>query len=175
MTYLTKNAFPTFEELERINKAFSPFSIGLFDNLLDKRSKQLLDVPKPQTTYPPHSILKRGDIYNIVLAVAGFSKDAIEIEYFDKTLTIKGNQTNEVDEEIEIIYGGIANRAFTKTFTLADTIEVVGAELKDGILTITCKQWLPERLQKKTIPITQTEHRGNLEVTEPQLLNESKN
>lgn len=177
MTYITKNTFPTFEEIERINKAFSPFSIGLFDSLIDRQSRNLIDFQKSASGYPPYNILKKDDLYTISIAVAGFTKDSIEIEYFDKTLTIKGTPKQpEKSEGVEVIYGGIANRAFTRSFTLADNIEVVGADLKDGMLTIVCKQWIPERLQRRQIPITQNfEALGSGgDSQEPVLLNESE-
>jgi len=155
MTRISERTLTTFEELDRLNKAFSPFSIGLFDNLINKSSNRFIEFQKP-IGFPPYNILKKDDVYNIVIAIAGFTKEAIEIEYFDKTLTVKGNSEQEHNDDVEVVYNGIANRAFTRTFTLADNIEVTGADLKNGLLTITCRQWIPERLQKRQILINQT-------------------
>lgn len=178
MTYITKSRFPAdlMPAARSINDALSPFSIGLFDTLLETLNNETAQFAKP-IGYPPYNIHKKDDVYTIELAVAGFKQEDISIEYFDKTLTIKGTSPTKIEDGTEVIYAGIANRAFTRTFTLADTVEVVGADLKDGMLTVTCKQWIPERLQKKTITINNKTNEGldtGGDSREPVLLNESK-
>ena len=172
MTYLTKNHNEFWSDFHKINQALSPFSIGIFDDFMSLQNQVINQ--KSTTGYPPYNIKKQDDQFTIEIAVAGFSKDEIDIEYADKTLTIKGSSKSITEEEEKtFVYKGISNRAFTRTFTLADTIEVVNAELEDGMLKITCKQWLPERLQKKTIPITNGVT-ATLGGDKKQLLNESR-
>ena len=108
------------------------------------------------TNYPPYNIRKAGkDKYAIELAVAGFNKNDVEIEYEDKLLTVK---TKKVDKTIqkdgdEILHRGISQRSFSRSFTIADDVKVSAAELKDGLLTINCEKIVPEHKKKKLIPI----------------------
>ena len=109
-----------------------------------------------KNNYPPFNIRKVGkDKYAIELAVAGFNKNDVEIEYEDKLLTVK---TKKIDKSVEkdgdeIIHRGISQRSFQRSFTIADDVKVNGAELKDGLLTITCEKIVPEHKKKKLIPI----------------------
>lgn len=144
--YTAADADSLFNEIQ---KTLSPYSIGLFDSLGLNEIKRF---EKSQTNYPPYNIKKKGDNFIVEIAVAGFSKEAITIEYKDRTLTVKGENPTK-DEDVEIVFNGLANRAFTRTFTIADTLVVENASLDNGILTITCKQLIPEHLKPKTIPI----------------------
>ena len=109
-----------------------------------------------QSNYPPYNIRKAGnDRYAIELAVAGFSKDDVEVEFEDNLLTVK---TKKVDKTVEkdgneIIHKGISQRSFSKSFTIADDVKVNGAELQDCLLTINCEKIVPEQKKKKLIPI----------------------
>ena len=109
-----------------------------------------------QSNYPPYNIRKSGkDKYAIEVAVAGFSKDDVEVEFEDKLLTVK---TKKIDKTVEkdgseIIHKGISQRSFSRSFTIADDVKVSGAELKDGLLTINCEKIVPEQKKKKLIPI----------------------
>ena len=109
------------------------------------------------TNYPPYNIRKAGkDKYAIELAVAGFNKDDVEIEYEDKLLTVKTKKVQKTVEKDsnEMIHRGISQRSFSRSFTIADDVEVKGADLKDGLLTISCEKIIPEQKKKKLIPIS---------------------
>lgn len=124
-----------------------PFFIG-FDNVLNKLSS----VAPGQTNYPPYNILKTDEnFYQLELAIAGFSRDDLEIEVKDGTLTVSGKKENEEDNKY--LHKGISTRAFRRTFTLADTIIVNGADLVDGILTIELENVIPEEKKPRKIAI----------------------
>ncbi len=109
-----------------------------------------------QTTYPPYNIEKTGDdAYRISMAVAGFSEDEISIEAHRNVLTVKGERKEESDSEgSDLLYRGIASRAFERRFQLADHVEVMGATLKNGLLHIDLKRNIPEELKPRKIEIT---------------------
>lgn len=135
-----------FDNLER-------FLIGS-DNLF----KQLNTASKlaNSATYPPYNILKVDDTHYIIeMAVAGFGKHNLDIEIKDKTLTIKGSTTvgDLVPENLTYLWKGIADRSFTRTFTLADTIEVKDAELVNGMLKIFLESLVPEEQKAKKVDI----------------------
>jgi molecular chaperone IbpA len=108
-----------------------------------------------QTTYPPYNIERTGeDAYRISMAVAGFSETEISIEAHRNVLTIKGDRSNEAaGEGSELLYRGIASRAFERRFQLADHVEVVGAALKNGLLHIDLKRNIPEEHKPRKIEI----------------------
>jgi molecular chaperone IbpA len=99
-----------------------------------------------QPTYPPYNIERTGeDAYRISMAVAGFSDDEIAIEAHRNVLSVKGERKNEATGEgSEVLYRGIASRAFERRFQLADHVEVTGAFLKNGLLHIDLKRNVPE-------------------------------
>ena len=140
-----------------IFNSLRPFSIG-FDNMFDQFESLLSDGGlSTQSNYPPYNIRKAGkDKYAIEVAVAGFNKDDVEVEYEDNLLTVK---TKKVDKAVEknmdgeIIHRGISQRSFSRSFTIADDIKVEGAEIKDGLLTIKCEKIVPEQKKRKLIPI----------------------
>ena len=144
----------TSKDLSIFN-SLKPFSIG-FDDMFDQFESMLGNGGLVHTNYPPYNIRKAGkDKYAIELAVAGFNKNDVEIEYEDKLLTVK---TKKVDKTIqkdgdEILHRGISQRSFSRSFTIADDVKVSGAELKDGLLTINCEKIVPEQKKKKLIPI----------------------
>ena len=116
-----------------------------FERFFDDVEKLLsVDVTKATQSFPPHNIIKLDDTHYVVeLAVAGFSKDEIEITSEDGTLTIKGEK-KEKDIEVTYLHRGIGTRSFTKQLTIADTVEVKGAEFEDGILRIGLENVIPE-------------------------------
>ena len=145
----------TSKDLSIFN-SLSPFSIG-FDDMFDQFESMLGNGGLVQNNYPPYNIRKAGkDKYAIELAVAGFNKNDVEIEYEDKLLTVR---TKKVDKTVEkdgneIIHRGISQRSFSRSFTIADDVKVNDAELKDGLLTIVCEKIVPEQKKKKLIPIS---------------------
>ena len=110
-----------------------------------------------QSNYPPYNIRKTGkDKYSIEVALAGFSKKDVEVEFEDNLLTVRTKQVNKSDnqnENGEIIHKGISQRQFARSFTIADDVKVNGAELKDGLLTIACERIVPDYKKKKLIEI----------------------
>ncbi len=130
---------------------FTPFTVGfdeLFDRLLD------LDV-NTSTGYPPYNIIKSDDYnYVIEMAIAGFSKDQIEIELSDGELSVRSKNNDKTDEENKnLIHQGISYRSFKRKFTLSDEIRVQNADLKDGMLRIKLEKLIPEHKKPKLISI----------------------
>ena len=133
MTMLSNPLLLGFEEIER---------------LIDRAGKGSGDA------YPPYNIeriaAKDGglaELLRITLAVAGFTRDQLDITLEDKQLTVRGKQQD--DKEREYLYRGIAARQFTRTFVLADGIEVKSAELSNGLLSIDLHRLEPERLVRR--------------------------
>ena len=127
-----------------------------------------VDVQKTVSNFPPHNIVKLDDTrYIVELAVAGFSKDEIEISAQDGKLTVKGEK-KDIRPNIQYLHKGIGTRSFTKTITIADTIEVKGAEFKDGILSIGLENIIPEHKKPRKIEIGES-----LKEFKPQLLQEN--
>ena len=103
-------------------------------------------------TYPPYDLLKLDeDTYRISLAIAGFSKEDVNLSVDNGTLVIKGEIVEVIDAEI--VHKGIAGRKFTRTFALGEYMEVTGAEMKDGMLHINVDRVIPEDKKPKTIEI----------------------
>jgi len=103
--------------------------------------------------YPPHNIIKYNDNeYVVELAVAGFSKDELEITVEDCVLIMTGNKTG-VDDEIEYLHRGISAKSFKKTIKLADTVVVKDAEFIDGILSVYLENVIPDHKKPKKILI----------------------
>ena len=103
-------------------------------------------------TYPPYDLLKLDeDTYRISLAVAGFSREDINISVDNGTLIIKGELVEVIDAEV--VHKGIAGRKFVRSFALGEYMEVTGAEMKDGMLHINVDRVIPEDKKPKTIEI----------------------
>ena len=129
-----------------------PFFIG-FDKMLNK----LGSATPGQTNYPPYNIIKvEENQYELQLAIAGFTRDDLDIEVKDGTLHIEGRKQHE--DETNYLHKGISARAFHRTFTLADTIVVKGADLADGILTIDLENVIPEEKKPRKILIGHNKH-----------------
>lgn len=128
------------------------FAVG-FDNMFD----ELLRHTNTQagTNYPPYNVVKYSDDkFAIELAVAGFQEDDIDITVEKNQLTVKGVQTATVDETTEYLHRGISARNFQRTWTLADHVEVTGAQIKHGILNVHLERQVPEEQRPKKIAIT---------------------
>ena len=103
-------------------------------------------------SYPPYDLLKLDeDTYRISLAVAGFSRENIDISVDNGTLIIKGEIVEVIDAEV--VHKGIAGRKFVRSFALGEYMEVTGAEMKDGMLHINVDRVIPEDKKPKTIEI----------------------
>ena len=145
----------TSKDLSIFN-SLRPFSIG-FDDMFDQFESMLGNGSLAvQSNYPPYNIRKAGkDKYAIEVAVAGFNKDDVEVEYEDNLLTVKTKEVKRSEEKDgdEVIHRGISQRSFARSFTIADDVKVGGDELKDGLLTIACERILPDHKKKRLIEI----------------------
>ena len=134
-----------------------PITIG-FDNIFD-HFENMFDgnvMTIPQVNYPPYNIVRTGDnTYDIELALAGFSKEDINVEYENNVLTVKSiKKAEETEEQADgVIHRGISKRMFSISFTVADEVEVKGAELKDGLLKGSMERIIPEHKKAKSIQI----------------------
>jgi len=121
-----------------------------FDHLFDEL-EQITNHAKD--TYPPHNVVKYDDMkYDIELAIAGFSKDDITIELKEHVLSIKGDREARRDQD-KYVHKGISGRKFYKSFRLSEYAEVSGADLTDGILTVSIEVVLPEEKRPQKISI----------------------
>ena len=139
-----------------LNYDLSPFyrsTVG-FDRLfsmLDRVAGGEQNAP----TYPPYNIERTGEnAYRITLAVAGFAEDELSVESRENTLTVRGSkETAQKDETREVLYQGIAARAFERRFQLADHVVVTGAVSENGLLHIDLVREVPEAQKPRTIAI----------------------
>ena len=131
--------------MSRLSLFNSPLLLGFdhFERALDRVSKV------PADGYPPYNVEQLGEnALRITLAVAGFSSDDLEVSVEERELTIRGRQ-NEDDGMRDYLHRGIAARQFVKTFVLADGIEVTGAGLADGLLSIDLTRPEGERVSRR--------------------------
>jgi molecular chaperone IbpA len=128
------------------------FAVG-FDGVFDEILR--LSAQQKDTNYPPYNIVKHSENkFVIELAVAGFKDGDITVTLDKNTLTIEGSQSVDLDTNAEYLYRGISARNFTRTFTLADHVEVVDAVVTNGIMGITLERQVPVELQPKKIAIS---------------------
>ena len=149
-------------DLNHSFKDFDRFFVG-FDPLVKRMSEAADQAVKLSQNYPPYNIKKIDDNkYTIELAVAGFGKQDLEIELADDKLIIKGNVASgepaEQDSNGEwtwpqVLYQGLAMRPFTRTFNVADNVEIRGASMLNGILKIALEAIIPEHKKPKKIYI----------------------
>ena len=119
-----------------------------FDRVFDAVQR----VNTSEANFPPYNIKKIDDEnYEIQIALAGFSKAELDITVEDGNLIVKGEQAET--SKTEYLHKGIAERNFTRTWSLADTVKVSGSELKDGVLTINLVNKIPEELKPQSIKI----------------------
>ena len=125
-------------------------SVGfyVFDNIFDS----VFNLNESNTSYPPYNILKSDNNYTISLAIAGFSKDEIDISLQENQLVIKGIAKDQ-ENKIEFLHRGIAGRNFERKFRLADTIKVSDASYEDGLLNIYLEREIPEHQKPRKIGI----------------------
>ena len=133
-----------------------PITVG-FDDMFDHFEHMMDDSFFRGTlgNFPPYNIVKTGEnTYDVELALAGFNKKDIEVEYKENLLTVKSKKQEETkDEDGNIIHRGISKRMFSKSFTIANDVEVKGAELKDGLLKVSMERIIPEHKKAKLIDI----------------------
>ena len=146
---MTRNGLSIFNQLR-------PVTVG-FDNMFD-HFESMFDgdvFSVPTVNFPPYNIVKTGDFtYDVELALAGYSKEDITVDYADNVLTVKSiKKSDESKDEDGVLHRGIAKRFFSKAFTIADDVEVKGAELKDGLLKISMERIVPEGKKPRSIDI----------------------
>lgn len=148
---MTNKALSIFNQLR-------PVTVG-FDNVFDHFERmfddELYRMPTA-TNFPPYNIVKTGEYtYDVELALAGFSKDDIDVSYENNMLNVKSKQKEktEAKDEDGVLHRGISKRWFSKSFTIADDVEVKGAELKDGLLKISMERIIPEGKKARTIEV----------------------
>jgi molecular chaperone IbpA len=151
-----KNDTPPKPTIDTLFPNLDRWSIG-FDPVF-ATLKSLTDSKAP--SYPPYNVTKHGNTYMIDVALAGFKKDEIEISVVDQTLTIATAADAKIPTEnqikksgTEVLYQGIAKRAFKLNFALSEYVEVKQATMEDGVLMVVCKNEIPEALLPKKIDI----------------------
>jgi molecular chaperone IbpA len=136
--------------------ANDPLFVGfdrIFDRMHDTNHRHV------KSNYPPYNILKIDESrYEVELAIAGFSEDDIDIVVEDGVLTISGNK-DQNDETIDYLHKGIGARSFKRVFTLAETIIVNDASLKDGILHLYLENVIPDEKKPRKISISTVGHK----------------
>ena len=121
-----------------------------FDSMFDRFFGDV-DRSESATGYPPYNIRKdEENIYTIEMAVAGFSKEDLEAEIKEGILTVRSKQDQD---DGEYLHRGIAKRAFSRSFTLSDDVVIKGADLINGMLTISLERIIPEEKKSRMIEI----------------------
>lgn len=145
------NAF-SMAPLFRNSVGFDRFS-DLFESALRNESSG---------GYPPYNVEKRGeDQYRIVVAAAGFQQDDLDLQVEKGVLTVSGSKRGSTSEEgVTYLHQGIAQRAFKLSFRLDDHIEIKGAGLSNGLLSIDLERVVPEEAKAKRIPINGDQQRA---------------
>ena len=144
---MTNKALSIFNQLR-------PLSVG-FDDVFD-HFESMFDGPTlVGTNYPPYNIVKTGDNkFDIEVALAGFNKKDINVTSENGMLTIESKEDDKSkDKDGEVLHKGISKRYFKKSFTIADDVEITGANLKDGMLKVSMEKIVPEAKKLKTIEI----------------------
>lgn len=141
-------------------KDLEKFFVG-FDDSFDKLAKLHDEVTKNIPNYPPYNIKKVDENkYTIEIAVAGFAKQDIELEFVDNKLIVAGKASDDSDNEA-FLWRGIANRAFTRTFVLDDQVEIQNAEMLNGMLKVFLERIIPEHKKPKKIEINEKPSKGD--------------
>jgi len=150
MTNLTtlRSALQSFDQ-----NLLTPYAVG-FDHTFNRLWDYAIHQAE-SSGFPPYNIVKDaedGYKYTIEMALAGYSKDDIEIDFAEGCLTIKSKKQEDAKDTLSI-WKGISNRSFTRKFTLADEVVVNSAELKDGMLRVELERIIPEEKLPKKIEI----------------------
>jgi len=146
---MTNKALSIFNQLRPLSVGFDDV-FNHFESMFDE------DFRLPTVNYPPYNIVKTDtNKYDIEVALAGFNKKDINVTVENGVLTIesKVEENHTKDEDGNTIYKGISKRYFKRSFTIADDVEVKGAELKDGLLKVSMEKIIPENKKLKQIEI----------------------
>jgi molecular chaperone IbpA len=131
-----------------LNNSPIPYAIG-FERLFDQLD-EFIHHSKKLPSYPPYNIKRDGDNFTIEMALAGFSKENIDITVAENMLIVSSNKESPKEEEV---YKGISDRKFTRKFSMADDIVVKGAKLENGLLVIKLERVIPEDKKPRKINI----------------------
>lgn len=127
------------------------FGIG-FDSMMNELMR--MNESQPQTNYPPYNVVKiTEDDFNIEIACAGFVEGEITAKLDNRILSVVGKRIPVEDSKAEYLHKGISDRDFAREFTLAEHVQIHGADMTNGILTIKLKRVVPEDRAPKTIHI----------------------
>ena len=144
---MVRNALTLHDNFHKL----TPYAVG-FDRMFDNLTRYM-DNNVQSTGFPPYNIQKGGDYtYTIEMALAGFSKDDIEVEVADGTLSVRSDKKEEPKDDFTY-HRGISYRKFNRKFTLADDIVVNGAKLENGMLTIDLERIVPEEKKPRLIEV----------------------
>jgi len=148
---MTNKALSIFNQLRPVSVGFD----SIFDHFERMFDNEVGLTRQLTVNYPPYNIVKTGTYtYNIEVALAGYNKKDISVEYADGVLTIKSIKEEKSDDKKDgVIHKGIAKRYFSKSFTIADDVKIEEAELKDGLLKIYLMKIVPEGKKPKTITV----------------------
>lgn len=136
------------QRIDALNRAL----IG-FDSMFNTLERRYAN--SPQTNYPPYNVARIDENhYNIEMAVTGFEKSEIEVTVEANELTIRGERASD-DSEPEYLHRGLALRNFERSFTLAEHMKIVKAEIKNGILLIQIEREIPDELKPRVIDIVE--------------------
>ena len=143
--------------IHSIFTGLKPFTVG-FDDMFDHFDSMTNHLPHlTANNYPPYNIVKTGSLtYDIQVALAGYSKKDISVSFENNILkieSVKSKEEKEVEDNNGVLHKGIAKRSFSKGFTIADDVEVKGAELKDGLLKVSLEKIVPDHKKARTINI----------------------
>ena len=133
-----------------------PFSVG-FDSIFDEFDRMLDSTERYNSNYPPYNIRKINENdYKIEVALAGYSKDDIELELKDSTLTVRNKQKEKIvnEDANDVIHKGISTRQFERAFTISEDIKVKNAELSNGLLNIDLERIVPDEKKARLISIS---------------------
>ena len=144
---VTSKALSLFDNFNQL----TPYAVG-YDRVFDQLQKYVKNNVQ-SSGFPPYNIQKGGDYnYTIEIALAGFSKDDIEVEVAENTLSVRSDKKAEPTDEFTY-HRGISYRRFDRKFTLADDIVVTGATLENGLLRIDLERIIPEEKKPRLIEV----------------------
>ena len=143
--------------IQSIFTGLRPFTVG-FDDMFNHFDHMVDHLPHlTANNYPPYNIVKTGSLtYDIQVALAGYSKKDISVSFENNILkieSVKSKEEKEVEDNDGVLHQGIAKRSFSKSFTIAEDVEVKGAELKDGLLRVSLEKIVPDHRKARTINI----------------------
>ena len=148
---MTNKAISIFNQLRPLSVGFDDV-FAHFESMFNHQYDSI-NVPN----YPPYNIIKTGKYtYDIQVALAGYGKKDVDVSFENSILTIKSvkdKEEKEVEDNDGVLHKGIAKRMFTKSFTIADEVEIKGAELKDGLLIVSMEKIIPENKKARKITI----------------------